>query len=183
MMTVCCFSIFQALTCRRICSGGTPTSRIPIAATPEAKHYFNHIHEIYERMDAIVGDLVKRHGDKAHIMVMSDHGFSNFRRQFNINTWLRDNGYLGPPDCTGVLGNTVDWRQSRAFGLGINSVYLNMKGREVYGIVEPGQEREQLLDELVLKLQAVRDVDGRPVIRTVYRADQNISWPVPDVCA
>ena len=71
----------------------------------------------------------------------------------------------------------VDWRTSRAFGLGINSVYLNMKGREVYGIVEPGREREQLLDELVLKLQAVRDVDGRPVIRTVYRADQIYKGP------
>jgi predicted AlkP superfamily phosphohydrolase/phosphomutase len=122
-------------------------------------------------MDAIVGDLLKRYGDTAHIMIMSDHGFSNFRRQFNIDTWLRDNGYMGPPDCTGVLTD-VDWRQSRAFGLGINSVYLNMKGREVYGIVEPGQEREQLLDELVAKLQAVRDIDGRPVIRTVYRSDK-----------
>jgi len=149
----------------------------PYRSKPEAKHYNNHIHEIYERMDAIVGDLVKRHGDKAHIMIMSDHGFSNFRRQFNINTWLRDNGYLGPPDCTGVLDNSVDWRQTRVFGLGINSVYLNMKGREVYGIVEPGQEREQLLDELVLKLQEVRDVDGRPVIRTVYRSDKTYQGP------
>jgi len=148
----------------------------PYRSKPEAKHYNNHIHEIYERMDAIVGDLVKRHGDKAHIMIMSDHGFSNFRRQFNINTWLRDNGYLGPPDCTGVLSD-VDWSRSRAFGLGINSVYLNMKGREVYGIVEPGQEREQLLDELVLKLQEVRDVDGRKVIRTVYRADKIYQGP------
>jgi len=109
-------------------------------------------------------------------MVMSDHGFSSFRRQFNINTWLRDNGYLGPPDCTGVLSD-IDWRKSRAFGLGINSLYLNMKGREVYGIVEPGRERDQLLDELVLKLQAVRDVDGRPVIRTVYRSDKIYSGP------
>ena len=148
----------------------------PYRSKTEAKHYFSHIHEIYERMDAIVGDLLKRYGDTAHIMIMSDHGFSNFRRQFNINTWLRDNGYLGPPDCTGVLSN-VDWRKSRAFGLGINSVYLNMKGREVYGIVEPGQEREQLLDELVLKLQAVRDVDGRPVIRTAYRADKIYQGP------
>ena len=148
----------------------------PYRSASEAKHYFSHIHEIYERMDAIVGDLLKRYGDTAHIMIMSDHGFSNFRRQFNINTWLRDNGYLGPPDCTGILSD-VDWRKSRAFGLGINSVYLNMKGREVYGIVEPGQEREQLLDELVGKLQAVRDVDGRPVIRTAYRADKIYHGP------
>jgi predicted AlkP superfamily phosphohydrolase/phosphomutase len=143
----------------------------PLRGPSEARHYFSHIHTIYERMDAIVGDLLRRYGDTAHIMIMSDHGFSNFRRQFNINTWLRDNGYLWPPDCTAVLAD-VDWRRSRAFGLGINSVYLNMKGREVYGIVEPGRQRDQLLDELVHKLEAVRDVDGRPVIRTVYRTDR-----------
>jgi predicted AlkP superfamily phosphohydrolase/phosphomutase len=148
----------------------------PYRTPSQARHYFNHVHEIYERMDAIVGDLVRRYGEKAHIMIMSDHGFSNFRRQFNINTWLRDNGYLGPPDCTGILSD-VDWRKSRAFGLGINSLYLNMKGREVYGIVEPGRERDQLLDELVRKLEAVRDTDGRRVIRTVYRSDQIYQGP------
>lgn len=148
----------------------------PYRTPSAARHYFKHVQDIYGRMDAIVGDLQRRYGDTAHIMVMSDHGFSNFRRQFNINTWLRDNGYLWPPDCTAVLGD-VDWRRSRAFGLGINSVYLNMKGREVYGIVEPGREREQLLDELVGKLEAVRDTDGRRVIRTAYRTDRIYQGP------
>src|SRR5215203_1592163 len=26
--------------------------------------------------------------------IMSDHGFASWRRAFNLNTWLRDNGYL-----------------------------------------------------------------------------------------
>ena len=37
-----------------------------------------------------------RYGSKATIIVMSDHGFANFGRQFNLNSWLRDWGYLGP---------------------------------------------------------------------------------------
>jgi predicted AlkP superfamily phosphohydrolase/phosphomutase len=123
-------------------------------------------------MDAVVGDLLKRYGDGAHIMVMSDHGFSNFARQFNLNTWLRDNGYLGSPDSTSIMDRGFEWSKSRAFGLGINSLYLNLKGRERYGTVEPGPEREGLLEELARKLMAFRDRDGRQVIRAVHRADR-----------
>ncbi len=145
----------------------------PYRSEAEAQKYFRHVQDLYCRMDAVVGDLLKRYGNKAHIIVMSDHGFSNFKRQFNLNTWLRDNGYLGPPDCTSVLAN-ADWSKSRAFGLGINGLYLNLKGRECYGVVEP-DEKDQLLDELVLKLEAVRDKDGRKAIRKVHRTDKAYS--------
>jgi predicted AlkP superfamily phosphohydrolase/phosphomutase len=149
----------------------------PYRSPSEAKKYFIHLQDLYCRMDAIVGDLLKRYGENAHIIVMSDHGFANFQRQFNLNTWLRDSGYLDPPDCTSVLKN-VAWSNTRAFGLGINSLYLNLKGRERYGIVEPGRERDQLLKELIQKLEEVRDNDGRKVIRKVHRTDMEYSGPV-----
>lgn len=144
----------------------------PVRSQEEAIYYFQQIQHLYTRMDAVVGDLLKRYGDGAHIMVMSDHGFSNFARQFNLNTWLRDNGYLGSPDSASIMDRGFEWSKSRAFGLGINSLYLNLKGRERYGTVEPGPEREGLLEELARKLMAFRDRDGRQVIRAVHRADR-----------
>lgn len=148
----------------------------PYRSTAEAKKCFGHIQNLYQRMDAVVGDLLKRYGEDTHIMVMSDHGFSNFKRQFNLNTWLRDNGYLGPSDCTSVLDD-ADWSKSRAFGLGINSLYLSLKGREHDGIVEPGREKDQLLNELVSRLEAVRDRDGRKPICKVHRTDKVYAGP------
>ena len=44
-----------------------------------------------------------RYGKKATIFVMSDHGFANFGRQFNLNSWLRDCGYLHPRECSSIL--------------------------------------------------------------------------------
>jgi predicted AlkP superfamily phosphohydrolase/phosphomutase len=105
------------------------------------------------------------------VLVMSDHGFGSFKRQFNLNRWLRENGYLNPPNATSLFSD-VDWSKTSAYGLGINSLYLNLKGREIYGIVKPGQEQEDLMNELILKLQSVKDIDGKPVIRTVHRAAQ-----------
>jgi len=146
-------------------------ARHPVRVPAEAKKCFGHIRRLYQRLDAVVGRILDRYGDRATVFVMSDHGFANFRRQFNLNSWLRAGGYLGPPDCTSILTD-VDWRRTAAYGLGVNGLYLNLKGRERDGVVEPGEQQETLLAELASKLEAVRDVDGQPVIRRVHRADQ-----------
>ena len=96
---------------------------------------------------------------------------ANFGQQFNLNSWLRDRGYLGPPECTSIMKD-VDWSATVAYGLGINGLYLNMKGRERDGIVEPGGPREALLAELIERLEAVTDTNGQSVIRGVYRSDK-----------
>jgi predicted AlkP superfamily phosphohydrolase/phosphomutase len=151
--------------------------RHPTRSAEEARRYFNHLKGVYRRLDRVVGDILKRYGDKATVIVLSDHGFANFKRQFNLNTWLRQNGYIYPPDSTSIMRD-VAWPKTRAYGLGINGLYLNLRGRERDGIVEPGRQREQLLRELVAKLEAVRDHNGHPVIRKVHRADHAYSGPV-----
>jgi len=143
----------------------------PVRSPEDARKYHEHVKELYRKMDGIVGDLLGRYGDRATLIAMSDHGMTHFKRQFNLCTWLRDNGYIHPADCTSLMGN-VDWSRTRAYGLGLNGLYLNLRGRERDGVVEPGGERETLLAELVEKLEAVRDVDGRAVIRKVHRADE-----------
>jgi predicted AlkP superfamily phosphohydrolase/phosphomutase len=107
---------------------------------------------------------------------MSDHGFANFKRQFNLNSWLRENGYLQPADTSSIMRD-VDWSRTRAYGLGINGLYLNLKGREQQGIVEPGEQSKQLVDELTGKLEAVRDLNGRRVIRKVHSTAEAYSGP------
>ncbi len=148
----------------------------PVRSAADAKSCFNHIKKLYMKMDGVVGRILKRYGSEATVMIMSDHGFANFKRQFNLNTWLRDNGYLGPADATSVLAD-VDWGQTRAYGLGINGLYINLQGRERDGIVSPGEEKEKLIEELKTKLEAVKDADGKRVIRHVHRADKTYKGP------
>lgn len=149
----------------------TSDDKHPVRADGEAKKYFAQVRRLYQRLDALVGDLYDRYGPKATILVMSDHGFADFARQFNLNSWLRDMGYLGPPDCTAIMKD-VDWSNTVAYGLGLNGLYLNLKGRERDGIVEPGEIQQALLTELAAGLEAVTDINGERVIRNVYRADQ-----------
>ncbi|MEZ6061947.1 MAG: alkaline phosphatase family protein [Planctomycetaceae bacterium] len=146
-------------------------ARHPMMSSPEAAARFQYVKDLYRRLDSILGDINDRYGGRATIFVMSDHGFANFGRQFNLNSWLRDFGYLNPRECTNVLVDG-DWSRTRAYGLGINGLYLNLKGRESEGIVEPGEEQEKLLRQLSARLRNVRDFNGNRVIRNVYRADE-----------
>ncbi len=133
----------------------------------EAEKCFGHIKKLYQRLDRVIGDLHDRYGSIATILVMSDHGFANFGWQFNLNTWLRDHGHLNPGGCTSIMRD-VDWSETKAYGLGINGLYLNLKGREAHGIVEPG-EAEELIEAITNGLLAQQWLE-KPVIRNVYRA-------------
>lgn len=157
----------------------------PVRSADEARDAYALIERLYERMDAIIGDVERRVGSQAALMVMSDHGFCNFRRQFNINTWLRENGYLGPDSASDLLTGTgaqaVDWGRTRAYGLGMNGLYLNVRGREQQGVVDPGEERSALLHEIKERLLAVRDPEnGEPAISAVYLADEAYSGSCRD---
>src|SRR4029077_10261285 len=57
----------------------------PIRSDAEAKKYFGQVRRLYQRLVQGGGDIVDRYGSQATIIVMSDHGFANFGRQFNLN--------------------------------------------------------------------------------------------------
>jgi len=129
------------------------------------------IEEMYQRMDALVGKTLPFADQDTALFVLSDHGFCAFRRGVNLNSWLRDNGYLYLKDGASESGSFfdgVDWSRTRAYALGLAGFYLNIKGREALGIVAPGQEAERLKQEIIARLSALREDSGEAPIRTVY---------------
>jgi predicted AlkP superfamily phosphohydrolase/phosphomutase len=144
------------------------------------EEYSQVIEQWYEKMDEILGNVSRRIHDGDTIIVLSDHGFDTFRRAVHVNTWLRQNGYLqlkNPQAPTGgELLNFVDWSKTRAYAVGFGSIYINLKGREKEGIVEPGTEVEQLKEEIKNKLLEWADPKyNEPVITKVYKND-DIFW-------
>ena len=129
----------------------------------------------YEEMDELVGWLMEELDDTT-LVVMSDHGFAGFHYQANLNTWLEQQGYLTlrRPERRDSYEwlDGVDWDNTRAFAIGLNSLYLNVRGRERFGIVDPG-EREALAREIAAKLQQWTDErTGRAVVtQPVVRED------------
>ena len=152
--------------------------------TPElARKQGDFLPSLYEKMDAVIGTAMKRVDERTLLIAMSDHGFLSFRRQFNLNSWLLENGFAtltADAPRGGGFFTGVDWKNTRAYGLGINSLYLNLQGREPDGRVAP-QDKAALLTELATRLKAVRDPqNGAAVICNVYQAAEIYSGPYVD---
>ncbi|HVY54780.1 MAG TPA: alkaline phosphatase family protein [Thermodesulfobacteriota bacterium] len=136
------------------------------------------IENAYIEMDGVLGRVLDSIDGDTTVIALSDHGFAPFYRAFNLNTWLKDNGYSYLTDNSeGEFFQNVDWGRTRAYGVGFNGLYLNLKGRESRGNVDPA-DRKALLDEISQKLLAIRDPqNGQQVITRVYKAEEVYSGP------
>jgi predicted AlkP superfamily phosphohydrolase/phosphomutase len=141
------------------------------------------IGQIYERVDALLGKVWHLVDDPNTVfMAISDHGFTNFRRGVNINSWLRDNGYLYLKDenerVSGEYFDGIDWTRTRAFALGLTGIFINRAGREKSGIVAEGTEYRQLVQELAQKLGLLIDpATGEGCVRRVAVSQQFFRGP------
>lgn len=144
------------------------------------RQHRNAIEELYMRMDDLVGRTITAcDDDDTVLMVISDHGFSSFRRGIDLNVWLEQNGYLKlKPDGRGkryLAG--VDWSQTKAYALGLAGIWLNIEGREAQGVVDPN-EAGRMRDELCEKLTGLRDEEtGELAISRAYDARKNYHGP------
>lgn len=131
---------------------------------------------VYEQLDGVVGYTLDHMGDDTLLVVMSDHGFTSWRRVFHLNAWLHQNGYLAVKDESLPPGldqfQNVDFSRTRAYGLGLNGLYVNQRGREREGIVPP-EQRDALIAEICAKLTSTIDpVTGQPAIGHAYVRDK-----------
>lgn len=148
--------------------------------TEAVSQYASVIREFYERMDAIIGKVLDSIDEDTTLIIVSDHGFSTFRRAVHVNSWLREQGYLtlkseneGKP-----LFQNVDWAHTKAYALGFSSIYLNQAGREARGCVEAA-DVPPLLKELSEKLLALKDPQTRgSAVRAMYKGSDLYHGPL-----
>jgi len=142
-----------------------------------AAKYGPAIAESYVAMDGVLGDILAAAGPDTTVLVMSDHGFAPFRRSVSLNTWLQKAGFM-----KGTVGQDmkvadlftmrnffadVDWSGTKAYAVGIGGIYVNLKGREAKGSVDP-KEYDAVCAEIRRGLLELRDEDGAKVVREVY---------------
>lgn len=142
----------------------------PMFKAEEAQRYADVIERSFIRFDETVGKVLAELNENDTVILMSDHGFNTFKRAVNINTWLKNEGYLivegadiGEPKGLkdlyagkNIFPN-VDWKKSKAYSLGLGKIYINLKGRESCGSVEPGRDYQQVRQEIIDKFSKLVD--------------------------
>lgn len=142
----------------------------------------NPIEDLYLKVDEIVGKILSQIDDRTALIIISDHGFASFKRGVNLNTWLWKEGYLVLKQNAkpGDWFEGVDWSRTKAYALGLGGIYINLKGREGQGIVEPA-ERDNLVMEIKDLLTGLRDeATGQIAIKSVYDSHDIYSGPYVD---
>jgi predicted AlkP superfamily phosphohydrolase/phosphomutase len=138
---------------------GHPANREDVARRTEMARV---IRDHYKVCDAVVGRVLDRVDKDTLVIAMSDHGFNSFQRGVHLNAWLLQNGYLALNSGVsagheaGEFFKHVDWGRTKAYALGIGSIYLNVRGREGAGIVDPATA-EGVAQEIAQGLTSLPD--------------------------
>lgn len=140
----------------------------------------------YKVCDAIVGRMLERVDDRTFVIVLSDHGFGTFQRGVHLNGWLHHQGFLHlqPGHSAGEDGGDllrhVDWGRTKAYALGLGSIYLNRRGREASGVVTD-DDAPATVRAIVQGLSGLADPErGAKAVRSVAARDEIYSGPYVD---
>lgn len=143
----------------------------PFYTADAPEHWKKALEYTYKRADAQTAAVLAQLREEDTLFVFSDHGFGSWRKGFNLNTWLHENGYLvveNPKLANAGFLQGIDWSKTKAYSVGLSSLYLNMKGRETGGIVDAAAA-EALMTELKAKLGEVKDPEtGDRIFSDLY---------------
>ncbi len=133
--------------------------------------------KFYQKVDQFIGELDRLLPDEIDFMILSDHGFCTLKKEVYLNHWLEKNGYLKYKSKTPQAITDLD-PNSKAFSLLPGRIFINLKGREEFGSVAPGQEYENLRNELIEKLPSLVDPDsGESIVRKIYKREELFNGP------
>jgi len=119
-------------------------------------------------VDRMIGELVEKLVDEETlVVVVSDHGIISYRGHTSITDIVRDilvkRGFLVykkrkaiGPATKPQKGEEVDLSRSKAIVHDDVYIYINLKGREPHGVVDPG-EYEIVRDSIISALLEYRD--------------------------
>ena len=175
--------------------------RDPMSRTPEAARVMPGVARCFEAMDRIVGVLHDHAGRDGGVVVCSDHGFTAWDVSVHTNALLERWGFLALKPGAAAVRNPVtqklvpvakrvlprklarqakgrtfaviEWDQTRAFASPIpqQGVYVNVRGRDPHGIVEPS-ELDRTKQELKERFQSLIAPDGDLACDHVHLAEE-----------
>lgn len=135
------------------------------------------IERMYEQTDDYLGRFLYRLDEGWTILIVSDHGLIVGE---NVPPLLGEYGGLNIPvmeklgytvmkrDADGNRLLEVDWSRTRAVQIRSNYIYVNLAGRDRYGIVPP-EEKYALEEQIISDLYAYRDENGERIVGLAVR--------------
>ncbi|MBA2564690.1 MAG: alkaline phosphatase family protein [Gemmatimonadetes bacterium] len=147
------------------------------------------IRDYYRYLDEELGSLLELLADDTVVLVVSDHGAQKLDGGFCVNEWLVREGLLVlneyPKAVTPFEKLDVNWDRTTVWSEGgyYARVFLNVKGREPQGVIEPG-DYESFRDEVKARFEATPDEGGRALGTLAFKPEEvyrNVRNVAPDL--
>ena len=125
------------------------------------KVYQSFIDEVYTQTDEYLGEFLHLLDEGWTVFIVSDHGLivgenipPDIGEYGGLNLGVMcELGYTVLKDGE---HDTIDWEKTRAVQIRSNYIYINLKGRDKHGIVDPA-EKYELEEQIISDLYAYRD--------------------------
>ncbi|MBI5095273.1 MAG: alkaline phosphatase family protein [Candidatus Hydrogenedentes bacterium] len=151
--------------------------------------YENVLRDYYRAVDNHIGELLTRVGDETAVFIVSDHGAKSMHGGICVNQWLINEGLLTVRDKLDgrkrIEDCDIDWSRTKAWSSGgyYARLFLNVEGREPQGII-PADQYEAVRDEIVRKLEAMTDHEGKPLNTKAHKPEdlyRTVKGVAPDL--
>ncbi len=123
------------------------------------------VRNFYIKADRIVGRFLKSVDEDTLVIVLSDHGFCPVHREVIVNNYLEEKGFLA------TNSGGIDLENSKAVSYGYGDIWLNVKGREPRGIIDPIKDYGDTRSEIANELKKI-EVDGEKPIKDVKKREE-----------
>jgi len=147
------------------------------------------IKNYYKFLDKEIGELLDLIENNTTVLVVSDHGAKAMKGCLCVNMALENLGLLkfeeSPKRGARLEDTKIDWDNTYAWGWGgyYARIFLNVKGREKNGIIDP-EDYEEWRDKISNLLKDLPDVQGNPMNTKIYKPEELfdiIKGDVPDL--
>jgi len=138
--------------------------------------------EMYISLDEMIGKILGVIDDKTLVFIVSDHGatptegrFDKDYKPFTVSTILSEAGLLTYKTDEKTGEKVIDWSKTKAVPQRSCFIYVNLKGRDPNGIVEP-EEYDKVRDEIINALYNYTDpkTGKKPIVFALKKEDARI---------
>lgn len=136
--------------------------------------------EMYQGLDTIVGEALKRADNNTIVAFSSDHGVCPLHRLVHLNNLFAKKGWLKFTIDPITGGKKIDWKRTKVIYLKTFHVYINPEGLDGSWKKASGPEFEKLRDQVATAMREIADQNGiHPLVRAVKREDAEGVYDLP----
>lgn len=134
----------------------------------EKNQFTDLVKKYYIKIDGIIKSFLEFIDENTLLIVISDHGFCPVHKEVFVNNYLEKLGFLK------TKNRKIDLENSKAVSYGYGDIWLNVKGREPHGLINPGEEYELIRNEITCKLKKI-EIRGEVPWKDVKKREE-IYW-------